>query len=162
MQQIYDKNISILNLKYIPSNRTGYSLNSGIYEIIDINKTLEYILPNIEKVSNSIDEIRIKSNLNNNQTLIFTKKSFFYTSSGFTESHSKPLGDIEVLIQLIPGLLKSNKHSHNARFDKIQSKCNSNNGSIVNGTREPISYSFALDKPLDHKIYKEPRNKLLK
>ena len=36
------------------------------------------------------------------------------------------------------------------------------NGSIVNGTRETILYSFARSSPPDHKIYKERRIKLYK
>ena len=31
------------------------------------------------------------------------------------------------------------------------------NGSIVNGFREPLLYSYALDKPPEHKKFKEPR-----
>ena len=41
-------------------------------------------------------------------------------------------------------------------------KCDCFNGSIVNGVREPILYSFSLDKPTRHKVYKEPRIKLFK
>ena len=33
---------------------------------------------------------------------------------------------------------------------------------MVNGCREPILYSFALDEPPGHKIYKEQRIKHLK
>ena len=38
---------------------------------------LKHLLPNSEKIFITIDDIRLKSNLNINQTLIFTKKSFF-------------------------------------------------------------------------------------
>ena len=41
-------------------------------------------------------------------------------------------------------------------------KCDCNNGSIVNGSREPILYSFTLDKPPGNKVLKEPRVKLFK
>ena len=37
----------------------------------------------------------------------------------------------------------------------MHSKCGCINGSFVNGTREPILYSVALDKPPGHEIYKE-------
>ena len=47
-----------------------------MYEITDINKTLECILPDNGKVTNSIDDFRIKSDLYNNQTLFFTKCVF--------------------------------------------------------------------------------------
>ena len=102
MQLTYDKVIDLLDPKYIPSQRIGYSLNPGIYEITDINKTLKYILPDNVKVTITIDDIRLKSNLIINQTLIFTKNSFFYTFLGFTQSVSGVLGDIEAFIQKIP------------------------------------------------------------
>ena len=35
-------------------------------------------------------------------------------------------------------------------------------GSNVNGIRQPILYSFAFDKPPDHKIFKRPRSELYK
>ena len=47
-------------------------------------------------------------------------------------------------------------------IDKIHLKCDCIQGSIVNGIREPILYSFALSSPPGHKIYKEPRVKLFK
>ena len=42
-------------------------------------------------------------------------------------------------------------------LNKVHLKCDCIDGSIVNGTREPILYSSALDQPPGHKIYKEPR-----
>ena len=95
MQLTYIEIIDILDLKYIPTKRTGYSLNPSIYEVIDLNNTLKYFLPDNVKVSVTIDDIRLKSNLKTNQTLIFTEKSFFYTILGFTQSRSYPLDDIE-------------------------------------------------------------------
>ena len=44
----------------------------------------KYILPDNVEVSVTIDAVRLKSNLKINQTLIFTKKSFFLTILGFT------------------------------------------------------------------------------
>ena len=83
-QLIYDENIEILNLKCFPTKRTGYSLNPGIHEGVDLNNTLKYILPDNVKVSFTIDDVRIESNLKTNETLIFTEKSFPYTILGFT------------------------------------------------------------------------------
>ena len=68
----------------------GHSLNLGIYEVVDLNNTLKYILPDNVKVSFTIDGIRLKSNLKTNQTLIFTEKSFFYTILGFTQLTKVP------------------------------------------------------------------------
>ena len=64
-------------MKYIPTKRTGSSINPGIYEVVDLKNTSKYILPDNVKVSVTIDDVRLKSNLKNNQTLVFTEKSFF-------------------------------------------------------------------------------------
>ena len=158
----YDEIMDILDLNYIPTKRIGYSLNPGIYEVVDSNNTLKHILPNNVKVNITIDDIRLKSNLKINQTLIFTEKSFFYTILGFTQSRSYPLHDIDGFYQLIAGSYKSNKPINNTGIDKVHLKCDCIQGSIVNGIREPISYSFALSSPPGLKIYKEPRVKLFK
>ena len=162
MRLSYDEIMDILNLKYIPTKRTGYSLNPGIYEIIDLNKVLKHILPNIVKVNITIDDIRLKSNLKINQTLIFTERSFFNTILGFTQSRSYPLNDIDSHYQIIAGSYKSDRPINITGIDKIHLKCDFIQGSIVNGIREPILYSFALSSPPGHKIYKEPRVKLFK
>ena len=162
MRLSYDEIMDILDLKYIPTKRTGYSLNPGIYEIVDLNNTLKYILPDNVKVSVTIDDIRLKSNLKINQTLMFTEKSFFYTILGFTQSRSYPLDDIDNHYQIIAGSYKSDKPINITGIDKVHLKCDCIQGSIVNGKREPILFSFALSSPPGHKIYKESRVKLFK
>ena len=77
MQLTYDEIINILDLKNIPTKRMGYSIEPNTYNVVDLNNTLNYILPDYVKVSVTIDDIRLKSNLKNIQTLIFTNKSFF-------------------------------------------------------------------------------------
>ena len=77
MRLSYDEIMDILDLKFIPTKRTGYSLNPGIYEVVDLNNTLKHILPDNVNINITIDDIRLKSNLKINQTLIFTEKSFF-------------------------------------------------------------------------------------
>ena len=77
MQITYDEIMDVLDPKYIPTKWTGYSLNPGILEAVDLNNTLKYILPDNVKVSVTIDDVRLKSNLKINQTLIFTKNPFF-------------------------------------------------------------------------------------
>ena len=51
MRLSYDEIIDILDLKYITTKRTGYSLNPGIYEVVVLNNSLKHILPNNVKVS---------------------------------------------------------------------------------------------------------------
>ena len=162
MRLSYDEIMDILDLKYIPTKRTGYSLNPGIYEVVDLNNTLNHILPNNVKINVTIDDIRLKSNLKINQTLLFTEKSFFYTILGFTQSRSYPLDDIDGFYQIIAGSYKSDRTVNITGIDKVHLKCDCVQGSIINGVRESILFSFALSLPPDHKIYKEPRVKLFK
>ena len=162
MQLTYNEIINILDLKYIPTKRIGYSIKPNIYNVVDLNKTLKNILPDNVKINVTIDERKYKTDLKINQTLIFTNKSFFYSILGFTQSHSYPLDDIEGFYQLIPGSYKSERPINITGIDKLHLKCDCVDGSIVNGTREPILYSFALDQPPGHKIYKEPKVKLFK
>ena len=75
--------------------------------MVDSNNTLKCILPNTIKVNITIDDIRLKSNLKNIQTLKFTNKSIFYTVLGFTQSHRGPLNDMEGFYQILPGSYKS-------------------------------------------------------
>ena len=157
MQLTYDEIIDVLDLKYISTKRIGFYLDPSIYEIIDSNNTLKHILPVNVEISITIDDIRLKSNLKINQTLLFTEKSFFYIILGFTQSRSYPLDDIEGFYQLIPWLYKSDKPINITGIDKVQLKCNCIQGSIKDGVREPILYSFGLSSPPGHKIYKEPR-----
>ena len=155
MRLSYDEIMDILDLKYIPTKRTGYSLNPGIYEVVDLNNNLKHILPDNVKINIAIDDIRLKSNLKINQTLIFTERSFFYTILGFTQSRSYPLDDIDGFYQLIAGSYKSDRPIKITGIDKIHLKCDCIQGSIVNGIREPILYSFACHR---HQVIKYTKN----
>ena len=62
VQLTYGEIIDISDLKYIPTKRTCFSLNPGFFEVIDLNNTLKYILPDNVKVSVTIDDVRLKSN----------------------------------------------------------------------------------------------------
>ena len=149
-------------MNYISTERTGYSLTSGIYEVIDLNNSLKHILPDNLKVSVTLDDVRLKSILKTNQTSLFTNKSFFYTVLGFTQSRFYPLDDIDGFYQKIAGSYKGDRPINITGVDKVHLKCDCINGSIVNGAREPILYSFALSSPPGYKIYKQPRIDLFK
>ena len=152
IQRTYNEIIDILDLEYIPIKRTRYSLNPAIYEVIDLNNTLKHILLDNVKVNVTIDDIRLKTNLKANQTLIFTEKSFFYTILGFTRSRFYLLNDIKGFYQLIAGSYGSDKPINITGIDEIHLKCDCIQGSIVNGKREPILFSFALSSTPGHKI----------
>ena len=103
------------------------------------------------KVNNTIEDVRLRSNLNNIQTSVFTKKHF-YTILGFTQSHLGPLGDNECFVQKIRGSCVSEKMINNTGIEKIHLRCKFNNGGIVDGVREPILFSFGLAKPPGNKV----------
>ena len=57
-QLTYGELIDTLDLKCIPTKRTSYSLDPGIDEVLDLNNTLKYILPDNVKVSVTINDFR--------------------------------------------------------------------------------------------------------
>ena len=63
---------------------------------------------------------------------------------------------------MIAGSNESERPINITSVDKNLLKCDCIIGIIVNGVREPILYSFALDKPPFLKIIEEPRVKLCK
>ena len=97
IQLTFDEFIELLDVIYIPSKRVGFFLQPGMYEVTDTNKTLEHILPDNVKVTITIDDLRLKSNLNINQNLIFKKKFFYFAILDFTQSYSGVLGTFESL-----------------------------------------------------------------
>ena len=80
---------------------------------------LKSLLPNKLKVKNTLDDIRLKSVLTTNKTIRFTEKSFFYTQSGYTQSHSEPFADIGGFIQSFPGSYESDKPNLTTGVDKL-------------------------------------------
>ena len=70
-QLTYDEIIDILDLNYNPSKRTSYSSKPGRHENSAWDKTLQYILPYNLNVSFTIDDNRLKSNLDNSQNNIY-------------------------------------------------------------------------------------------
>ena len=159
----YDEIVDVLDVNYITGSTNGYTLESGIYEVTDIIMMLKSLLPKDVKVNITNDDIILKSNLATNKTIRFNKKIFFfYIILGFTQSHSGEVGDIERFFQIKPGTHKNDKPINIKGVDKVHLKCDCIQGSIVNGNREQILYSFALSSTADQKVYKEHRIKLFK
>ena len=113
---------------------------------------LKSLHPNEVKVKITNDDVRLKSNLTTKQTSKFSKKFSLYINLGFTQSHSGELGDIEGFVQLTPGTYKSDKPVNITGIVKIDLKCDCLQRSIVNGTREPVLYTFALSSPPGHEL----------
>ena len=79
-------------------------------------------------------------------TLRFDERSFFHTLLGFT-----PYWDYKP-----PDVYTSDKILNLNTINKIHLKSDVINGSVVDGIRQPILYSFVLDKPAGYKIFCEP------
>ena len=90
MDITYHEIAEILDKKYIDASTIGYNLEPGFYEDSDNILMLKSLLSNEVKVSITIDDIRLKSNSTTNRTTRHTKKPFFYTILGFTQSQSGP------------------------------------------------------------------------
>ena len=131
-----------------------YELEPGIYSYKAISEALFYILPSEYPQSNSqilirLDDVTRKTKLVVNSGIIairFDENSFFSTILGFTAGWDYKHYN-QYLSQKIVNLSSTNK---------IHLKCDAIDGSVVNGVRQPILYSFVLDKPSGYKVFSEP------
>ena len=136
------------------SNFVTYKLEPGIYSYRDISEALFYILQSEYPSSDSeilirLDDITRKTKLVVNSGIIairFDEKSFFSSILGFT-----PGWDYKHYNQYL-----SQKIVNLSSTNKIHLKCDVINGSVVNGIRQSILYSFVLDKPSGYKVFCEP------
>ena len=88
-------------------------------------------------------------------TLRFDEKWFFYTLLGF-----EPYWDYKptnAFNSKSDGVYTSDKVILNLNtINKIHLNCDIINGSIQDGVRQPILFSFVLDKPAGYKVFCEP------
>ena len=130
-----------------------YELQPGIYTFKDISEALFNILQSEYPVpSNTIviefDDITRKTKLVVNSGIIaikFDEKSFFSTILGFT-----PGWDYKHYNKYI-----SQKIVNLTNTNKIHLKCDCIDGTIQDGIRQPILFSFVLDKPAGYKVFCE-------
>ena len=129
-------------------------LDPGIYTFKDISEALFNILQSdcpgdCKVIVIEYDDIKMKTKLDVKSGIIairFDENSFFSTILGFTagwdyKHYSKYIS------QKIVSLSNTNK---------IHLKCDVIDGSVVNGLRQAILYSFVLDKKPGYKIFSEP------
>ena len=84
-------------------------------------------------------------------TLRFDKRSFFHTLLCF-----EPYWDYKPTNSnhgTIPGVYISDKILKLNTIDEIHLKCDCIDGSIQDGIRQPILFSFVLDKPSGYKVF---------
>ena len=136
------------------SNFDTYELTPGIYTFKDISEALYNILQSeypgpANVIDIEYDDITMKTKLFARYGIMairFDEKSFFSTILGFTsgwdyKSYKK---------------YTSQKILNLGSTNKIHLKCDCIDGSVVNGLRQPILYSFVLDKPSGYKVFSEP------
>ena len=131
-----------------------YELDPGIYTFKDISEALFNILQSeYSGPSNVIDiefdDIIGKTKLDVRSGIIairFDEKSFFSTILGFT-----PGWDYKHYNKYT-----SQKLVNLGSTNKVHLKCDCIDGSVLNGLRQPILYSFVLDKLPGYKVFSEP------
>ena len=136
------------------SSFVTYELDPGIYTFKDISEALFNILQSEYPGSSNViyiefDDITMKTKLVVRDGIIavrFDEKSFFSTILGFT-----------------PGWDYKHYNKYNSQkivnlgsTNKIHLKCDCIDGSVVNGLRQPVLYSFVLDKLPGYKVFSEP------
>ena len=136
------------------SNFITYELEPGVYSYRDIAEAVFCILQSEYPQSGSeilirLDDITRKTKLVVRSGIIairFDEKSFFSTNLGFT-----PGWDYKHYNQYI-----SQKIVNLSNTNKIHLKCDAIDGSIQDGVRQPILFSFVLDKPSGYKVFCQP------
>ena len=132
------------------SNCLGIEIPPGAYELIDINNAIQQELINScssgpdpkFKINIEADTISMKSVLTTSYSICFNSE--LNTLLGFTNkgySAGTHISEKPVMI---------------TTTDKVHLKCDCVDGSIVNGIREQILFSFNLSAPPGYKIIKEP------
>ena len=153
-----------LILKEYNSHFITYQLAPGIYTMQDISNAIKTFSGHEEIIELEYDDINMRATIvlkfkNEKKfalgTLRFDKQSFFHTLLGFPPYWDyKPNNSNHVLIS---GVYPSDKIVLNLNtIDKIHLKCDCIDGSIQDGVRQPILFSFVLDKPSGYKIFSEP------
>ena len=131
-----------------------YEISPGIYTFKDISEVLlNFLQPEYKGEFNKIviefDDITRKTRLVVRPGIIairFDEKSFFSTILGFTAGWDYKHYN-KYISQKIVNLSSTNK---------IHLKCDCIDGSIHDGLRQPILYSFVLDKLPGYKVFSEP------
>ena len=152
-----------LILKQYNEKFVTYELDPGNHTIEDIQKAVYFLGDHEGTLQIEYDDINKKVKLILTRfgetfgTLRFDKKSFFHTLLGFTPYWDyKPTNDIHADA---PGVYSSDKVILNLKtINIIHLKCDCTDGSIQDGVRQPILFSFVLDKPSGYKVFCQPES----
>ena len=146
-----DEDIQLI-LKQYNSNFVTYEITPGIYTFKDIAESIYKIAGERGSLKIEYDDISMKTKIifDYFSSLRFNNKSFFHTLLGFT-----PYWDYKPT-NSSPGVYISDKISNLNTKNKIHLKCDCIDGSIQDGVRQPILFSFILDKPSGYKVFSQP------
>ena len=155
-----EDNIRLI-LKQYNEKFITYELDPGNYTIEDLKKAVYPLGDHEGTLQIEYDDLSKKVKLILTRfgetfgTLRFDKKSFFHTLLGFTPYWAyKPTNAIHADA---PGVFTSDKIILNLNtINKIHLKCDCIDGSIQDGVRQPIIFSFVLDKPSGYNVFCEP------
>ena len=131
-----------------------YELDPVVYTFKDISKALFSILQSdcpgdCNVIVIEYDDINMKTKMDVKAGITairFDEKSFFSTILGFTSGWDYKHYN-KYISQKIVNLSNTNK---------LHLKCDVIDGSVVNGLRQSILYSFVLDKKPGYKVFSEP------
>ena len=150
-----------LILKQYNEKFITYELDPGNYTIEDLKKAVYPLGDHEGTLQIKYDDLNKKVKLILTRfgetfgTLSFDKKSFFHTLLDFTPNWDyKPTNALHADAA---GVYTSDKIIlHLNAINKIHLKCDCIDGSIQDGVRQPILFSFGLDKPSGYKVFCEP------
>ena len=153
-----------LILKQYNSHFITYELSPGIYTIQDISDAIRTFSGHSEIIESEYDDITMKTKIilkyKGEQdkfglgTLRFDELSFFHTLLRFGPFWDyKPTNSNHVAIS---GVYTSDKILNLNTTNKIHLKCDIIDGSIQNGIRQPILFSFVINKLPGYKVFCEP------
>ena len=149
-QNIKDKPIVISGIGSV-TDSIEIELPPGAYELVDINNTIQQKPINCCTLPGGSSEFKL-----NIEADTISMKSVLTTASGiyFNSELNKLLGFTKK--EYPAGTHISEKPVMITTTDKVHLKCDCVDGSIVNGIREQILFSFNLSAPPGYKIIKEP------
>ena len=143
-------NASFVTYEIDPGNYTIENLQEVVYLLGDHEGTLQIEYDDLNKKTKPILK-RFGSTFG---TLRFDEKSFFNTLLGYTPYWDyKPTNAIHTDY---PGVHTNDKILNLNTINEIHSKGNVVYGSLVNGLRQPLLFSFILKKPVGYKVFYEP------
>ena len=152
---LHQEDIQLI-LKEYNSHSITHELTPRFYTIQDISDAIQTFSGHMEIIQIEYDDISMKTKFILKYfggqkmivlgTLRFDERSFFHILLGFT-----PYWDYKP-----PGVYTSDKILNLSTVNKIHLKCDIIEGLVVDGIRQPILYSFVLDKPSCFKVFSEP------